>query len=320
MGDKTAKEHTPAGSERCGKSAEENLPGEARGTLCPGEIPCDERGATLPGEDAARGRAFAVEVERALTSSKGFRRALWRPFVSGIKRYGLLSAGDRVAVCISGGKDSMLLALLMRSLQKYSEMPFSLVYLAMDPGYSPDNRVRLEQNAALLGVPLTIFSSDIFAVANGSERNPCYLCARMRRGCLYARARELGCNKIALGHHLDDVIETTVLSMLYGAQLQAMPPRLESRNFAGMELIRPLYRVREEDIVSWRDEFHLTFLRCACRFTEGVDGGEMFSRRQEVKQLLASLEREHPGVKARIFASLHNLRAQTFPREVGREE
>ena len=252
-------------------------------------------------------------AERAPWSlTKKYRKTIWAPFVAGIKTYQLLEEGDRVAVCVSGGKDSMLLAVLMRLLQRHSDFPFGLEFLAMDPGYSPQNRARLEANGALLGLDLHIFETDVFQVADWAEKNPCYLCARMRRGHLYKQARELGCNKIALGHHFNDVIETTVLAMFYGAQLQCMPPKLHSANYPGMELIRPLYRVHEEAILAWMRYNELEFLQCACRFTEKAApcGG---SKRQEVKELLARLKETNPNIEKNVFQSLHAVCLDTFP-------
>lgn len=253
-------------------------------------------------------------AERSLI--KTYRKRLWNPFIAAVKRYELISPGDRIAVCISGGKDSMVLAKLMQELQRHTDRPFSLIFLAMDPGYSPANRRRLEENAALLGVPLSLFRSDIFSVTAQVEKNPCYLCARMRRGCLYARAQELGCNKIALGHHFSDVIETTLLGLFYGAQLQGMMPRLRSRNFPGMELIRPLYCVHEDDIVAWKNYNHLRFLQCACRFTENRDSsgdGTGESKRQEIKLLLRKLRQENPNIEKSIFRAVHDVQLDTFP-------
>ena len=253
-------------------------------------------------------------AERSLI--KTYRKSLWNPFIAAVKRYELVSPGDRIAVCISGGKDSMVLAKLMQELQRHTDRPFGLTFLAMDPGYSPANRRRLEENARRLGVPLSIFESGIFDVTFQAEKNPCYLCARMRRGCLYARARELGCNKIALGHHFSDVIETTLLGLFYGAQLQAMPPKLRSRNFPGMELIRPLYCVHEDAIVTWRDYNGLRFLQCACRFTEARDAsgdGVGESKRQEVKLLLRELKKTNPNIEKSIFRAIHGVQLDTFP-------
>ena len=210
----------------------------------------------------------------------------------------------------------MLLAKLMQLLQRYSDVPFEVKFLAMDPGYAPANRCRIEENARLLGIPLTIFETDVFDVANAAEKNPCYLCARMRRGHLYSNARALGCNKIALGHHFNDVIETTVMAMLYGAQLQGMMPKLHSTNFEGMELIRPLYCVHEEDIIAWRRYNRLEFLQCACRFTEAISesgDGVGASKRQEVKQLLKALRRDNPDVEKSVFNAIHAVSLDTFP-------
>ena len=251
-------------------------------------------------------------IERSI--QKRFRKELWTPFVLAVKRYALIRPGDRIAVCISGGKDSMLLAKLMQQLQRVSDFPFDLRFLVMDPGYNPQNRRQIEENAALLEIPAHIFETDIFDVANSTERNPCYLCARMRRGHLYKQAQALGCNKIALGHHFDDVIETTVLSMLYGAQLQGMMPKLHATNFPGMELIRPLYCVRERDIIAWKRYNGLEFLQCACRFTENTAAQERTdSKRLAVKRLLQELSREDPDIGQRVFASIHAVNIDTFP-------
>ena len=205
-------------------------------------------------------------IERSL--SKTYRKRIWVPFIMAIKKYELIQEGDRIAVCISGGKDSMLLAKLLQMLQRHSDFPFELVFLVMDPGYNSINREKIESNAKLLEIPITIFETDIFNIADRTEKNPCYLCAKMRRGHLYSQAKKLGCNKIALGHHFNDVIETTLLGMFYGSQLQAMLPKLHSTNFEGMELIRPLYCVHEDDIIAWTKYNHLEFIQCACRFTE----------------------------------------------------
>ena len=232
-----------------------------------------------------------------------------------MKRYELIAPGDRIAVCISGGKDSMLLAKLMQELQRHTEQPFELVFLVMDPGYNPENRALIEANAEKLRVPVTIFESDIFDVTVSVDRNPCYLCARMRRGFLYAKARELGCNKIALGHHFSDVIETTLLGLFYGAQMQSMPPKLHSRNFPGMELIRPLYCVHEEDIIAWKHYNHLHFLQCACRFTEERDAagdGVGQSKRQEMKVLLHKLRETNPNIEKSIFSAIHDVQIDTL--------
>ncbi len=253
-------------------------------------------------------------AERSLI--KTYRKTLWNPFIAAVKRYELVSPGDHIAVCISGGKDSMVLAKLMQELQRHTDRPFSLTFLAMDPGYSPANRQLLEANAAALGIPLVIFESDIFDVTIQVDKNPCYLCARMRRGCLYAQAQDLGCNKIALGHHLSDVIETTLLGLFYGAQLQAMPPKLHSKNFPGMELIRPLYCVHEDAVTAWKNYNQLRFLQCACRFTETRDAsgdGIGESKRQEMKMLLRQLKSENPNIEKSIFRAIHGVQLDTFP-------
>ena len=251
-------------------------------------------------------------AEHSIT--KKYRAELWTPFIAAIKRYELISPGDRIAVCISGGKDSMLLAKMMQMLARYTEIPFEAVNLTMDPGYSEANRKKIEENAALLELPLHIFETNVFSVANRQEKNPCYLCAKMRRGHLYARAKELGCNKIALGHHFNDVIETTVLAMLYGSQLQAMIPKVKSLNFEGMELIRPLYCVHEDDIIAWGRYCGLEFLRCACRFTEmNADEHENSSKRKEVKALIRRLKETNPDVEKSIFNSIHAVNIDTFP-------
>ena len=261
----------------------------------------------------ARELSRAEQIERSII--KTYHKQLWTPFINALKQYALISPGDKIAVCISGGKDSMLLAKLMQQLHRHSDVPFELEYLVMDPGYAPANRAKIEENAAALGVPVTIFESDIFAVANGAEKNPCYLCARMRRGALYAKAQELGCNKIALGHHRDDVIETTVMAMFYGAQLQGMMPKLHSTNFPGMELIRPLYCVREEDIVAWAKHNDLAFLQCACRFTEraATAGHETESKRKEVKQLIRTLRETNPDLESNLFHAIHAVNLDMFP-------
>ena len=250
-------------------------------------------------------------IERSIITR--FRKALWNPFIAAVKRYELILPGDRVAVCISGGKDSMLLAKLMQQLLRHSDAPFEAEFLVMDPGYNPVNRQRVEENAALLHVPVTIFDSDIFEIANSADHSPCYLCARMRRGWLYSKAKELGCNKIALGHHFNDVIETTLLGMFYGSQLQGMLPKLHSTNFEGMELIRPLYCVREEDIIAWARYNGLEFLQCACRFTENSASGVGVSKRQEVKHLIRRLRETDPSIDQSIFNSIHAVALDTFP-------
>ena len=253
-------------------------------------------------------------AERSLI--KTYRKSIWNPFIAAVKRYELIEPGDRIAVCISGGKDSVILAKLMQELQRHTSQPFELVFMVMDPGYKPENRKLIEDNAALLGIPITIFDSDIFDVTISVEKNPCYLCARMRRGFLYAKAQELGCNKIALGHHFSDVIETTVMGLFYGGQLQAMPPKLRSKNFPGMELIRPLYCVHEDAIIAWKNYNHLQFLQCACRFTEereAAGDGVGRSKRQEIKMLLRELKKTNPNIEKSIFQGINGLQLDTFP-------
>ena len=247
--------------------------------------------------------------QRLLTD---FRKPIWRPFMRAIRQYRLIQPGDRIAVCVSGGKDSMLLAKLMQLLQRHSEVPFEAVNLIMDPGYSPENRRQVEENAKRLALDYTLVESDVFEVANAQAEHPCFLCARMRRGCLYRHAQALGCNKLALGHHYDDVIETTLMAMLWGGQIQAMPPRLKAQNFPGMELIRPLYQVREADILAWRDAFSLTFLRCACRLTESAAVDETASARQQTKRLIAALHESNPKVEQNIFNSIHRVQLDTL--------
>lgn len=261
----------------------------------------------------ARNLDACALVERSI--NKKYREQLWNPFAYAVKRYELIQPGDRIAVCISGGKDSMLLAKLLQELHRHTDVPFDLVFLTMDPGYSPANRQKIEENAALLRIPLTLFETNIFSVANKTPSSPCYLCARMRRGHLYSKAKELGCNKIALGHHFNDVIETTVLGMFYGSQLQGMLPKLHSTNFPGMELIRPLYCVHEEDILAWKRYNNLEFLQCACRFTEQTagDNKETTSKRREVKELIRVLRETNPNIEKSIFNSIHKVCLDTFP-------
>lgn len=257
---------------------------------------------------------FHEKVERSII--KKYRKQLWTPFIAAIKRYELVQPGDKIAVCISGGKDSMLMAKLFQELHRHTDIPFELIFLCMDPGYNEVNRAKVESNAALLHIPLTVFETNIFEVANNSETSPCYVCARMRRGHLYKKAQELGCNKIALGHHFSDVVETTVMAMFYGSQLQAMPPKLHSKNFPGMELIRPLYCIHEEDILAWRRYNELEFIQCACRFTESCticDNGGGGSKRQEIKNLLRRLKKENPNIEKSIFSSIHAVCLDTFP-------
>lgn len=249
----------------------------------------------------------ATEIDRSLITK--FRKPIWNKFIAALKEYELISEGDRVGVCISGGKDSMLLAALIKHLSLYSSVPFEAKFIVMDPGYTPQNRERIEHNAAELGLDVDIFRSSIFSIVENAGGSPCYLCARMRRGFLYERAHSLGCNKIALGHHFDDVIETTLMSMIYGSQVRTMMPKLHSTNFEGMELIRPLYMIRERDIIAWARYNGLEFLNCACRFTERTEGEDPQeqSKRLEMKQLIERLERENKNVPMNIFMSMHNV-------------
>ena len=247
------------------------------------------------------------EIERSLHTT--FSKTIWSRFIGALKQYKLLSPGDRVCVCISGGKDSMLLAKLMQLLQRVSDFPFELTFLVMDPGYRAENRQLIEENLRTLGIEAVIRENCLFDAAyNVARKNPCYMCSRMRRGNLYAYARELGCNKIALGHHFDDMIETVLLSILYGSQVRTMMPKLHSDHFPGLEVIRPLYLVREADIIRWRDENGLHFLQCACRMTEGTATGSLDSKRARVKSLIKELRAENPQIDINIFRSMHNVK------------
>lgn len=246
---------------------------------------------------------------------KKYKKEIWNRMIGGIKDYQLILPGDRIAVCISGGKDSMLLAKCLQMLQRHTEIPFELEFLSMDPGYNEYNRELIAQNARKLGIPLTVFSSRIFEIVSHSGGNPCYLCARMRRGHLYAKAKELGCNKIALAHHFDDVIETTMMSMLYGAEIRTMMPKLKSTNFPGMEIIRPLYLVRERDVLAWKRYNALEFVRCGCPLSENApvctEKENNGSKRAMVKELIARLRRDNPQVDINIFRSMHNVNLDT---------
>lgn len=250
-------------------------------------------------------------VERSI--NKKFRKGIWNKFIEGVRNYELIKPNDKIAVCMSGGKDSMLLAKLMQELKRHSDVPFELEFVVMDPGYSPKNREKIISNAELLRVPIRIYDTNIFASVEHIEKSPCYICARMRRGYLYRFARELGCNKIALGHHYNDVIETVLMGLLYGGQYQTMMPKLHSTNFPGMELIRPMYCVGEDDIIAWRNYNELEFLQCACRFTEKIadENAVMESKRQEMKRLINSMKKEYPQVEANIFKSTHNVNLNT---------
>ncbi|MBR0161185.1 MAG: tRNA 2-thiocytidine biosynthesis protein TtcA [Oscillospiraceae bacterium] len=260
----------------------------------------------------SRELSFDQQVEQSI--NKKFHKTIWRPFINAVKQYEMIQEGDRIAACVSGGKDSFLNAKLLQMLQRHSDVPFELVFLVMDPGYNEENRRMVEENARRLNIPITVFQSDIFDVTAAVGGSPCYLCARMRRGFLYSHAKELGCNKIALGHHLSDVIETTLMGMFYGAQLQAMLPKLHSTNFEGMTLIRPLYCVHEDAILAWVRYNGLHFIQCACRFTENLSDEEAgSSKRQEIKLLIRSLREENPGIDRNIFNSIHTVHLDTFP-------
>lgn len=249
--------------------------------------------------------------ERSIT--KKYRSEIWGPFISALKRYGLIEENDKIAVCISGGKDSMLMAKLLSMLKNYSEIPYELVFLVMNPGYNAVNMEQIRKNAKLLEIPITVFENNIFSVADRADHSPCYLCAKMRRGALYSKAKELGCNKIALGHHLNDVIETTLMSMFYNSQIQTMPPKLKSQNFDGMELIRPLYCIKEEDILKWKRYNDLEFLQCACKFTkENSAGASAQSKRLEIKQLIKELKKVNPNVEINLFNSVHSVCLDTM--------
>ncbi len=246
-----------------------------------------------------------IDIERSII--KKFRKDIWSKFVKAVMDYELIQENDKIMVCISGGKDSFLLAKCMEEIQKHGKFPFELHFVCMNPGYNEKNRELILENAKTLNIPLEMFESDIFEVVSTVDRSPCYLCARMRRGCLYKKAQELGCNKIALGHHFDDVIETTLLSMFYGAEIKTMMPKLHSENFPGMELIRPLYLVKEEDVKSWAKSNSLTFLNCACRFTEQVSNKEDESKRLEIKNLIKEMKKENPNVDYNIYKALDNV-------------
>ncbi|MBN2220697.1 MAG: tRNA 2-thiocytidine biosynthesis protein TtcA [Vallitaleaceae bacterium] len=248
------------------------------------------------------------EIERSLITT--YKKKIWKPFVKSVIDYELIQENDKIAVCISGGKDSMILAKCMQELQRHGKFHFDLVFLVMDPGYNKENRQRIIDNAAILGIPIQIFNSDIFDIVTDIEDSPCYLCARMRRGYLYKNAQDLGCNKIALGHHFDDVIETTLMGMFYSGQIETMMPKLRSTNFEGMELIRPLYHVKEANIIAWKNHHHLQFIQCACRFTENCsiqDNSVAGSKRSETKQLIKKLRQTNEYVDQNIFNSIHSV-------------
>lgn len=250
-------------------------------------------------------------VQRSII--KKYRKSIWSNFIAAVQEYELISKGDKIAVCISGGKDSVLMACCLRQLQLHSEVPFELVYLVMDPGYAPENRALIEHNAKLLNLDVNIFESDIFEVTDRAGGSPCYLCARMRRGCLYSKAKSLGCNKIALGHHFNDVIETVLMSMTYSSEIKTMLPKLHSTNFEGMELIRPLYKVKEKDIIAWAEYNELKFLQCACKMTAKNADIELMSKRKEIKALIEYIKTQNPEADDNVFRSLHNVNLATLP-------
>lgn len=250
------------------------------------------------------------EIEKSII--KKYRKDIWSKFVKAINEYQLIQENDKIAVCISGGKDSFLMAKCMQEIQKHGKISFALEFIVMNPGYNLKNFELIKMNAAKMHIPIKIFESDIFGiVTNVTEGNPCYLCARMRRGCLYSYAKELGCNKIALGHHFDDVIETVLLNMFYGAELKSMMPKLHSTNFKGMELIRPMYLIKEKDIIAWANYNSLQFLNCACRFTERVHNKEEESKRREIKELIKQLKKDNPNIDHNIFKSVENINLNT---------
>ena len=251
-----------------------------------------------------------VNIERSII--KKYRKEIWRMFVKAVRDYKMISEGDKIAVCISGGKDSFLLAKCLEELKRHGDINFDLVYLTMNPGYNQRNLDKLIENAKILNIPLEIFETNIFNVVEKTTDSPCYLCARMRRGHLYAKAKEMGCNKIALGHHFDDVIETIVMGMLYGAQIQTMMPKLHSTNFEGMELIRPMYLVKEENIIAWAKYNELTFLQCACNFTEKNNLENVSSKRLETKNLIKELRKKYEDIDINIFRSVEDINLNTI--------
>lgn len=255
------------------------------------------------------------EIEQSITKRRRFKENIFSRFTKAVVEFDMIKPYDKIAVCISGGKDSMLMAKLFQELKRHDKFPFDLEFIVMDPGYSEPNRIAIEDNSQLLGIPIHIFETRIFDAVYKIDKSPCYLCARMRRGHLYKQAQLLGCNKIALGHHYDDVIETTLMGMLWGGQIQTMMPKLRSTNYEGMELIRPMYYIREEDIEAWRDFNGLRFLRCACRFTEQTeaspDDKESDSKRLETKRLIRELKKSNPHIEANIFNSMRNVNVDT---------
>lgn len=248
------------------------------------------------------------EIERSIITK--FRKVIWRNFVKSVQEYQLVEVNDRICVCISGGKDSFLLAKCFQELQKYSKVPFELEFMVMDPGYNPKNRELIEENCKKLNIPVKIIESDIFSIVENITESPCYLCARMRRGFLYKNAKDLNCNKIALGHHFDDVIETALISMFYGSEFKTMLPKLKSTNFKGMELIRPLYMIKEKSIIQWKEFNNLEFIQCACKLTESINSNKterLSSKRQEIKMLIRDLKKINPNIDQNIFTSCHNV-------------
>lgn len=262
--------------------------------------------------DEPEAEITAADVEQSLR--KRFKKTIWSKFAKAVNTYELIKPGDHIAVCISGGKDSMLMAKLFQELLKHGKANFELVFLVMNPGYNEDNWKIIQDNAKVLGIPLTVFETQIFDTVADIDKNPCYLCARMRRGYLYSHAKELGCNKIALGHHFDDVIETILMGMFYGGKVETMMPKLHSQNFEGMELIRPMYLIKEDDIIAWRDYNQLNFIQCACRFTENCVscGGGRGSKRDEMKELIKEFRKQGDIIEKNIFRSVHNVNLRTI--------
>ena len=250
------------------------------------------------------------EIERSII--KKYRKQIWAKFVQAIQEFKMINDGDKIAVCISGGKDSFLLAKCMQELKRHSDTNFEVIYIVMNPGYNEKNYQKIIENAKIMNIDIDIFSSNIFNAVSDIKDNPCYLCARMRRGCLYEYAKSKGCNKIALGHHFDDIIETLMMSILYGSQIQGMLPKLKSTNHIGMELIRPLSYIKEQDIIRWAKSNDLEFIRCACRFTENIESGTTDSKRKEIKELIESLRKIYPNVDMNIFRSMYNVNLDTL--------
>ena len=246
-----------------------------------------------------------LQIERSIITT--YRKKLWVPFIKAVKEFKLINEGDKIAVCISGGKDSMLMAKLIEEIKKHGDCNFEVHYIVMDPGYSVENRNKIIENAKIMNIPIEMFDSDIFEIVTNMDDNPCYLCARMRRGCLYKKAQQLGCNKIALGHHFDDVIETVLMGMLYAGQIQTMMPKLHSNNYPNMEIIRPMYYIREHDINFWKKYNDLDFIRCACRFTEQASCDNGLSKRKEIKDLIKELHKVNPYVENNIYRSMYNV-------------